>query len=147
MPLNGYEEMAKVVPVGDIDADGDAKDNLVLLVPAGRRFTLDQAHLSAEATVSAADTNYNTFFLRDNLGNELCRLENGDATNGTDITHAPVEMGTGTGAAWTQGSYDSQYVEVGNDSSDEYLSLQTEKTGNGLAVPGLTVILEGRWTK
>jgi len=144
--LNGYEEMVKVVPVGDIDANGDAKDNIVHMIPAGRRWTLDEAWLSAEATVADADTNYNTFFLRDSEGNELCRLENGPAATGTPITHAPVEFGLGTGAAWVSGSYDSQYVELGNDSTDEYLSIQTEKTGNGLAVPGLSALLEGRWT-
>jgi len=147
MALDRYAQLTDIVPVGDLDASGDALKHCVKLVPAGRRFRLDHAYLSAEAAVSDADTDYNTFFLRDQDGNELARLENGPEATGTDLTQAPVEFGLGTGAAWAQGSYDSQYVVLGNDSTAEYLYLAQEKTGNGLAVAGAKVHTIGRWTQ
>lgn len=139
MALNGYEALERTVAVGDLDADADSLKFAVMHIPSGRRFTVDAAYLSAEADVSAADTNYNTVYLRNNskTGNAICSLANGPAATGTNITQAPVAMSTPADA----------YKEVGSDSGATVLYLTATKTGTGQAVAGLRVHIVGRWTK
>lgn len=141
----------EIIPWGpeDIDQDSDALKYVVLHIPAGLGFKVENAYCYAQADVAKANTAYNTLFLRNNseTAAEICRLENGDATNGTSILQSGggARFGTGTQAAFVAGAMNSLNQVVGSASAATELILSITKTGAGLAIAGLRVFVIGRW--
>lgn len=118
----------------DVVIDPDALAFCVMVVPEDRRIEVVGAYLSAEADVSAVDTNYTTFTLQNNAvsGATICTLANGPASGGVDITQLAVAMGAVVAAQ----------AEVGSDSAATAIYLEGTKTGNGLAIAGMSCHIE-----
>ena len=101
--------------------DEDSKPKFLFIADRGGRIV--SAKLHSSATVSAADTNYNTFTIQKG-STALATLANGPASTGVDVTAA--------GGAFTVGSTD-------NFDAGDVISLKSAKTGNGLAVADCAV--------
>ena len=111
--------------VGDIAADSSAL--LYALWKAPNAVRIVAIRLGTKASVAAADTNYNTFSVKDGSV-VLATLANGPAAGG-------ISFVLGTFVAMTLGA-------VLDVASGDTLSLAIAKTGTGLAVTGMVVQLE-----
>jgi len=139
--LDTYDGLQRTINVGDYGADENSKPRCILFVPAGRVFTVEAVHLSADAAAAAVDTNYNTFYILNNSATYaaaavISSLANGPAATGTAIATAPTAMST-PGAT-------TKIVNGGAAGAAIYLL--SVKTGNGAAVASLTVHLRGKWS-
>lgn len=117
----------------DFPADGDALEPIAWVAKRAGRVTA--AALGAEAAVAAADTNYNTFSLK-NGSTEIASLANGPASTGVAI---PIGAATGTMTLTTT-------VANRAFSEGDVITLESTKTGNGLAVAGPILKLTVEYT-
>ncbi len=106
--------------------DEDSKPKKFWRAPAA--CTVTSARISSSAAVAAADTNYNTFALN-NGATEVASLANGPASGGVAIAIEPAG-----GAMTLSATLASRRLAAG-----DRLSLQSTKTGNGLAVADMGV--------
>jgi hypothetical protein len=138
--LDTYDELVRTIPLGDWAADEDAKPRALLFVPAGRVFTVESVLMSTEAAVVDQDTDYNTFYVQNNVATYLaaaviCSLANGPAAGGVTIAIAPTAMSTPAAT--------KKVVNGGAAGATIYFV--SVLTGAGLAVPSLVVHLVGQW--
>lgn len=131
----------EIVPIGGLVIDSDLLKWAVLKVPAGRKFRLDTAFLSAPVAVAPVDTNYNTLALRNNSTTAvpILNFPNGPAATGLAVSLAGTEFAADAAKAANQ--------EIGSDSAEAVLYLTSTKTGTGLALPFCTLHVRGRWMK
>jgi hypothetical protein len=125
----GLEETLHIVwGPQDIAIDEDANAYAIATVPTGHTWEVVSATIAAEAAVAAVDTNYNTFSLQNNAttGAAIVSFANGPAATGSDFAQAPTSMGTPVAA--------QKELAAGS-----VLYFEATKTGNGLAVPGITM--------
>ena len=129
------------LPVQGLVINSDALKWAVLKIPAGRLLQVDTAFLSAPIAVAAVDTNYNTVYLRNNSATAAAIMEfaNGPAQTGLAVALAGTEFAEST-------TFETNRY-VGSDSAETILYVTSTKTGNGLALPDLTLHLRGKWIK
>lgn len=119
----------------DIAADSDALAHQLKYNETGYAFVVKAARINGEAAVAAADTNYNTYQIK-NGSTVVASLANGPAASGTAIP-----IGSSAGAAFALGT-GSLVVGPG-----EFLWLDITKTGSGLAVPGARIQIDIEYIK
>jgi hypothetical protein len=123
-----YIVKTKNLCVGDIAADSDA-----LLYPVWKvenAIKITAVRLGSKASVAAADTNYNTFYLKA-LTVVIGTFANGPVAGGKSFvlgTLVDADLATAAGAN-----------EVASGAT---LSLKVTKTGSGLAVTGLHIQID-----
>lgn len=117
----------------DFAQDGDALEPIAWVAPRAGRITA--AALGAEAAVAAADTNYNTFAIM-NGTTSMASLANGPVSGGVSIA-----AGAFTGTFTLSATIASRAFDAG-----DVLTLESTKTGSGLAVAGPVLKLTVEYT-
>ena len=112
--------------LGDIAIDSDAIKAVLWVVPED--IEIDAIWMGVSTLCTAADTNYNTFAVTD-ITNNIATLANGPVATGITLAAGvPQEM---TKVA----------AQLDRDAGD-VLQFEAVKTGNGLALVGLTVQID-----
>jgi hypothetical protein len=124
-----YEKKTKTIPVGAIAIDSDALVWPLWKVPHAIKITA--IRLGTNTTMTKADTNYNTFSIK-NGSTTVATLANGpDSAAGTSI------------AAGAQGAFALVTTAGANEiAADSLLTLSSVKTGNGLAVVAASIEID-----
>ncbi len=137
----GDQEIDLVVPIGGLVIDSDLLKWAVLKIPTNRCFRVDSATLSAPVAVAATDTNYNVLSLRNNsqTAAPIMDFPNGPAAAPGQAVTLDASTAFVNNAAFETNRY------VGSRTAETTLFLTSTKTGNGLALPNLTLHLRGMW--
>ena len=126
--MRDYSLQSKTIFIGAVAIDSDAL--LYALWKVDHAIKITAVRFGVNATCTAADTNYNTFQVK-NGSVVVATLANGPVASGTTITlglFSDAVVATAAGAN-----------EIAAGSS---LSLKSTKTGNGLALAGAVIQIE-----
>lgn len=107
----------------------------VICLPEGAVWEVTRFGVMADTTHAAADTNYQTFRLRDSSFNILGVVANGSSTTGSDI--GPTEAGITTTISSTCGKIDAR-------TAAKYIMVDTLATGYGIAMTGVSGFVDAK---
>lgn len=115
--------------IGDVAIDSDGLEHILYRFP--RAVHIDSIYIGVDTACTKADTNYNTFNFK-NGTTTIAAIANGpNSSAGTTFAAGtPVICSTMTG---------------GDVAAGDVLTLEPTKTGNGLALSGVSVMIVGRY--
>jgi len=105
--------------------DGGDAEQYTIPLPKGQIWRIDEFGVVAGTNYAAADTSYQTFYLKDSSGNTIASIANGPAASGLAI--GPVATGKTT-------TMTAAYKLVDARTATTYVYVDTVATGSGRAM-------------
>lgn len=115
--------------MGDLDANENSKEKVVWVPDVGGKLTA--AKITTDAAVNKADTNYNTYAIK-NGSTSMATIANGPNSAAGTTTVAGTFSTMTLSTTLTNRAF----------SSGDVITIEPTKTGNGLAWPGACICLQ-----
>jgi len=106
-------------------SDGNDAKEYAIPMPKGQIWQIDEFGVRAGTNYAAADTSYQTFYLKDTSGNTIASVANGPAATGLAI--GPVATGKTTTMSAT-------YKKIDARTATTYIYVDSVPTGSGRAM-------------